>query len=255
MEHLFPPPYDTELQASPPRTPWLGYTQHDDYPLSCFGDYPATRGWDKSQIDSEDENATWKWDGATTLQMLQSWLYFGYLEAVTKEVIPVTALVRREQDGSVWLCTRTLPEILQRFQDRLYEIGAGESRQRWAREIKEASSEAVQWANDLSFAPRMQRQLPGGFRTLMPAIVILYETVEHAIRGCFCALHRSSRYHAGTDEVSAPPGSVGGSAGEDEGGWLVSTPCESAECSDKFFTARVCVRPDARVSAQRAACP
>ena len=101
----------------------------------------------------------------------------------------------------------------------------------------------MQWANDLSFAPRMQRQLPGGFRTLMPAIVILYETVGHAIRGCFCALHRSSRYHAGTDELSAPLRSVGGPAGEDEDGWLVSTPCESAECSDTFFTARVLRAP------------
>ena len=187
MAHLFPPPYDTELQYCPPRTPWLGYTQHDGYPLSRFGDYPAARGWDKSQIDNEDENAPWKRDGAIRLQMLemlQSWLYFGYLEAVTKEVVPVTALVR-EQDESAWLCTRTLPEILRRFQNRLYEAGAGESRQRWAREIKEASSEAVQWANDLSFAPRMERQLPGGFRILMPAIVILYEAVERAIRGAF----------------------------------------------------------------------
>jgi len=100
MEHLFLPPYDTELYASPPRTPWLGYTQHDGYPLWRFGVYPATRSWDKSQINSEDENATWKRDGATTLQMLQSWLYFGYLEMVTKEVVPVTALVAT---GAGWI--------------------------------------------------------------------------------------------------------------------------------------------------------
>ena len=32
--------------------------------------------------------------------MLQSWLYFGYLEAVTKEVVPITALVAT---GAGWI--------------------------------------------------------------------------------------------------------------------------------------------------------
>jgi hypothetical protein len=71
----------------------------------------------------------------------------------------------------------------------------------------------------------------------MPAIVILYETVEHAIR---CAFARDP------DLVAIMPARMNIQLPLEEwadlrermrGGWLVSAPCESAEGSDKFFTA------------------
>src|ERR1700729_303677 len=86
MEHLLDPSELPNLKASLPTTSWLDF-DHDsqEYPLVSFAEYPLQRGWTAEQLHSLRLGSFRDTDPASTLAMLQSWLFFGLLESAFQE--------------------------------------------------------------------------------------------------------------------------------------------------------------------------
>ena len=111
---------DNLMPFQPPLTPWLGF-DHDSAQASSILEYPKVRGWDPDMI--------WKGNlrnahsslgslepikiASTAASMLQSWLFFGLLEALIDKKIEVSYMVRANEVGRPYVYTRNLHPCLQ----------------------------------------------------------------------------------------------------------------------------------------------
>ena len=100
MEHL--PPVSKPF--GPIRVPYLG---DRDYDGLDFATYPARRGFDIERIlegvfqDADD-----------TASFLQTWLFFGLLNAVLGVTAETSDFVRTDEDGTRSMTTEKLPGML-----------------------------------------------------------------------------------------------------------------------------------------------
>lgn len=124
-----------------PTTRWLGFKHqmHRDeewIPLQRdLNLYPVVRGWSifqawdrgdlrKSHPSLEDESLSPTIVGECFSAMIQSWLYFGLLEAVTGKWLDVSYLVRPDETGRIVLYSRNLCFALYAWTRRLQELDA-----------------------------------------------------------------------------------------------------------------------------------
>lgn len=87
MEHLLDKEDLELLQDSIPDVPWLGF-DHDTvqvYDVVPFEQYPVVRGWSREELERIRNGNTLSRNAASTLAMLQSWLFFGFLESSCQE--------------------------------------------------------------------------------------------------------------------------------------------------------------------------
>jgi hypothetical protein len=112
-----------------PTTEWLGFEHNrgrDQELLQVQYDlnmYPEIRGWHMQQawdngdlrqahISLQDLSLTPVAVGRRVASMLQSWLYFGLLEAIVGKWVDVSYLVRPDEAGALLLYSRNLPFVL-----------------------------------------------------------------------------------------------------------------------------------------------
>lgn len=138
---------NTEVMAHvAPTTKWLGFehgrardqevmipVQHD------LNMYPAVRGWNmqrawdngdlrQAHLSLQDENLEPAVVGIRVAAMLQSWLYFGILEAIIGKWVDVTYLVRPNNAGVPLLYSRNLPFALYAWLRKLKGLPAEKRR-------------------------------------------------------------------------------------------------------------------------------
>jgi hypothetical protein len=126
-----------------PTTEWLGFEHErgrDQEMLPVQHDlnmYPTIRGWDMQQAwdngdlrqahpSLQDEHLSPSAVGRRLASMLQSWLYFGLLEATIGKWVDVTYLVRPDESGVPLLYSRNLPFALYAWLGRLKDLPADE---------------------------------------------------------------------------------------------------------------------------------
>lgn len=126
-----------------PTTEWLGFEHErgrDQEMLPVQHDlnmYPTIRGWHMQQVwesgdlrqahpSLQDEHLSPSAVGQRVASMLQSWLYFGLLEATIGKWVDVTYLVRPDESGVPLLYSRNLPFALYAWLGKLRDLPADE---------------------------------------------------------------------------------------------------------------------------------
>src|SRR5271154_97904 len=120
MEHLLRNPTKFKFDDAF-RTRWLEF-DHSAFSPTSFADYPTERGWDKERLLEGDlagahpsQQAKTREDIAfSAAAMVQSWLYFGFLEGICEERVDTTKFISItiEADGYRTLHSTELFNIL-----------------------------------------------------------------------------------------------------------------------------------------------
>ena len=204
---------DLEGLRISPETEWLGF-DHDDragIPQSSvspkFEEYPTIRGYDFSQVWQTGDprsahrslrNAQLSEEAVSTrvAATLQSWLTFGWLEAIMKKEIKTSYLVRRVNDGKSYLTTQNLLFAILAWLKTMNESDVASS--------TIASQEVGEMLNTV--AGVMQRLLfwvdstdgPGTWKTEHPClydhlIMFMPSTVRLVNTFCLASLHVTER--------------------------------------------------------------
>ncbi|KAI1503889.1 hypothetical protein F5X99DRAFT_416918 [Biscogniauxia marginata] len=121
---------------------WLGF-DHERYPVCSFTKYPTLRGWSPNTIQklkSSQVDATFC---SETLPMLQSWLFVGALEAISKRRQQVSDFLRIRHSQQV-VSTRFLASFFETWKASLGTLSAQEKEEQ-AQEISEILSEMQFW--------------------------------------------------------------------------------------------------------------
>jgi hypothetical protein len=95
MEHLLETSELEKIQASIPKTSWLGF-DHDEtqeYSIVPFEEYPLQRGWTAEQLHILRLGGFKNTNPTSALAMLQSWLFFGLLESLFQEHFPSRSFI------------------------------------------------------------------------------------------------------------------------------------------------------------------
>jgi hypothetical protein len=127
--------YATLLDHIPPVTPWLGFA-HNDMPITLvLDDYPEAAGWNINSLWNghlrEAHCNLKELDGRTianeAASFIQSWLYYGTLEAVVGKKIQVSYMMRPNKHGQEVIYSRNLHFCLQA---KVFEIRLASTHQR-----------------------------------------------------------------------------------------------------------------------------
>ena len=120
MEHLLRKPNKFKF-GNAFRTRWLGF-DNSAFSPTAFADYPTQRGWDKERLLEGDlagahpsQQAKTREDMAlSAAAMVQSWLYFGFLEGICEKPVDTTSFISTaiEADGYRTLHSNELFNVL-----------------------------------------------------------------------------------------------------------------------------------------------
>ncbi|KAI3324925.1 hypothetical protein HD806DRAFT_459489 [Xylariaceae sp. AK1471] len=121
---------------------WLGF-DHERHPVCSFTEYPTQRGWNPSAIQKLKSNQVDATFCSETLPMLQSWLFVGALEAISKRRQQVSDFLRIRHKQQI-VSTRFLSQFFKTWRDSLGMLSVQEKEGR-AQEISEILSEMQFW--------------------------------------------------------------------------------------------------------------
>ncbi|MCJ1388531.1 hypothetical protein MMC18_001378 [Xylographa bjoerkii] len=112
MEHLISEVELKRVEHKIPPIPWLGF-DHDTntYGIASFTDYPLIRGWTPDQLDDLKNGKAPDRDYDSCQAMLQSWFFFGFLEAVFQQKLFTADYVIKTPAGPL-LKTAKLREVI-----------------------------------------------------------------------------------------------------------------------------------------------
>jgi hypothetical protein len=143
MEHLLDKEDLELLQDSILDVPWLGF-DHDrvhEYDVVPFEQYPVVRGWSREELERIRKGNALSRDATSTLAMLQSWLFFGFLESACRERFSLADYVVTEKK---LLKTGFLREY---FRDKAAELRATTESKAlpFLNALKRSQEEASNW--------------------------------------------------------------------------------------------------------------
>ncbi|KAL3481919.1 hypothetical protein BJX99DRAFT_269419 [Aspergillus californicus] len=119
-------------------TPWLG-AAHDGYPLVPLSDYKAVR------LPSNTESTN---SPQSQAAMLQAWLTFGLLEAVTEAKVAESTLLRtvttneNPKQTRIVLTSTNVPMLLDNWRSRIEALGESDQAHQWASRVQTALKQA-----------------------------------------------------------------------------------------------------------------
>src|ERR1700733_1851691 len=187
-----------------PTTEWLGFEHErgrDQEMLPVQHDlnmYPTIRGWHMQQVwDSgdlrqahpslQDEHLSPSAVGRHVASMLQSWLYFGLLEATIGKWVDITYLVRPDESGVPLLYSRNLPFALYAWLGKLRDLPADERQADLDRaydNLMKAGTciqKLVLWSDQSSARSTLSKQNFPGYNELIlmitPAIIRMTDVI------------------------------------------------------------------------------
>ena len=141
----------------------------------------------RSQTTSEEEHSR------QTAAFLQSWLYFGLLEAILSRSISTSYLVRATEDGQTWIYSRNLPVLLEVWMKRLETLPEHVKDQK-LREARACAGAAYNVLRDI-----LEMRSDNGQAGPIVLLQALVWSIEPALSALFEAIIRFTEVHQDED--------------------------------------------------------
>jgi hypothetical protein len=186
-------PSADEVEAVEPVTPWLGFA-HDEKNLGPFHMYGPSSGWRLEKVwdgelrHSHDSLSTLPSDQVAerVAALLQSWLYFGLLEAFVDKKVKISFMTKRRPSTSTVLYSKNLCHALQ---GRVFQLRSNDdkAKKKLNDQIQNDISLTHDWIRRFTawsveaFHSRLEASYPGFMKlvgVITPAIVRLAEALE-----------------------------------------------------------------------------
>jgi hypothetical protein len=196
MEHLLFKNHQVKLDPIH-RTRWLGFNHPTVSPTS-FTTYPSARGWNKTNLLKGDlEGAHPNQHTKSTQEivlssagMIQSWLYFGFIEGMTGKQVNIDDFVTpdsdTDEDGFKFLHSNKLLHVLKNWRPLImaYYFGNPDrvksSFDQLGHDLSEAKSICFELAGTFGLNPTQTPKYPSWpllLEMILPSIILMLEAV------------------------------------------------------------------------------